>query len=342
MAMLAFFAASSLARRGTATRLPPSLAVCIYDTFLLYVRKVTATDRQAASSGSAAYRGVTIRLLSTHSVSSVPSHENFPSKFSHRTRTTPIMNLEERIMPSRQGPTLLLFGSLSVSFDAAALTQLHKAITDTDGQRWMLEVIEELPGWWRAVTDVLQIPTSQAEAGQKQLEDLKGAFATGRQLTTSFPLPNKILVPLVVMLQLAQYAAFLARTAAEVDGRVDMFAASAPTTETLGLCTGLLSAFAVSSAGNREQFARYGAVAIRLGMLVGTVADMDGDLASKCLSTEWNSPESHEEMLRILAKFPEVSNCETRSLLRHGRGPPLTRWFRRPTSQSTTTTTGPP
>jgi hypothetical protein len=223
------------------------------------------------------------------------------------------MGIDGRLMRPRPGRTLLLFGSLALSFDAAAFSQLCKTVVETEDHSWILKTIVELPQCWDAVTAALGVPTSQAEAGRRQLEDLGDAFQTGKPLETLFPLPNKVLVPLVVISQLIQYAAFLSCTSSEPDHRIDHFASSTQNTETLGFCTGLLSAFAVSSACSKEEFIKYGAVAVRLGMIVGMVADMDvldKDTAlgaSKAISTEWASAETFEEMLRILKDYPDVS-----------------------------------
>lgn len=222
------------------------------------------------------------------------------------------MDAESRLIGPRPGPTLLLFGPLALSFDAGAFAHLRKTAAESD-HSWMLEVVAELPQCWDAVAAAVGV---RGAAGREKLEDVQVAFQTGRPLETAFPLPNKMLVPLVVMAQLLQYAAFLRRTSAETDGRVDPFAAAAARTsgmETLGFCTGLLSAFAVSSAGSAKQFAQYCAVAVKLGMVAGMVAD--GDLggtstemeAYRAIGTEWDSAEGLEEMMGMLKEFPEVS-----------------------------------
>jgi hypothetical protein len=51
-------------------------------------------------------------------------------------------------------------------------------------------------------------------------------------------------------------------------------------TETLGLCTGLLSAVAVSSSVNKTQLHNYGAVAIRLAMTFGALVNTE-DMETK-------------------------------------------------------------
>jgi len=107
---------------------------------------------------------------------------------------------------------------------------------------------------------------------------------------------------------LTQYAAFIEQINPEVDGRIDPFDGGILNgKESLGFCTGLLSAFAVASAQNRKDFEKYGAVAIRLGMLVGMVVDAQGNTSpAKCLGVSWSSDKGTEELRRILDEFTEV------------------------------------
>ena len=93
--------------------------------------------------------------------------------------------------------------------------------------------------------------------------------------------------------------------------RHDLHGSNKQNTETLGFCTGLLGAIAVSSSATQAQFQHYGAVAIRLAMLIGALVDAQDkseDLygESKSFSAAWNSPECGAEMTRILERFPEV------------------------------------
>jgi hypothetical protein len=72
-----------------------------------------------------------------------------------------------------------------------------------------------------------------------------------------------------------------------------------------------LSSLAVSSAGNKADFLKFAAVAVRLGLLIGMVVDARDaatDLGpSKSLTTAWNSAEKAEETKRILKGFTHVS-----------------------------------
>jgi hypothetical protein len=139
------------------------------------------------------------------------------------------------------------------------------------------------------------------------LADLNSAFTTGRPLEANLPLTNTLLIPLVVIAQLAQYVEFLRQTDAK-DGNGSI---SVHNAETLGLCTGLLSAFAASSAHNINDLRRYGAAAVRLGLLVGLVVDGQ-DMASakgqsRSLTAVWGSIEEYQEMMRIVNESPNVS-----------------------------------
>lgn len=203
----------------------------------------------------------------------------------------------------------MLFGPLALSFDYTHFAQVRKSVVNTADNKWILETVDQLPRLWNTITAAL--PSLQVQSGHRQLVDLAEAFRTGRRLEVPSPLPNRLLIPLVVMSHLAQYAKFLGRTGVEVDDRIDPFEASKSGRETLGLCTGLLSAFAVSSAGNRAEFEMYGAVAIRLGMLIGMAVDAQDATselkASKSLGTAWNSAQAKEGMLSVMEDFPDVS-----------------------------------
>jgi hypothetical protein len=77
--------------------------------------------------------------------------------------------------------------------------------------------------------------------------------------------------------------------------------------QTVGFCTGLSSAFAVASAKNQDEFEKYGAVAVRLAMLVGALVDAQeawnmelGYGPSKSYATAWHNPKQGQELRRIL------------------------------------------
>ncbi|KAL4971355.1 hypothetical protein BDW66DRAFT_155741 [Aspergillus desertorum] len=200
---------------------------------------------------------------------------------------------------------ILLWGSLALSFNASWFEHLRKTVIENEDNIWLLDVLKTLPH--ACETALSALPTLQRATGSltlKQLDDLNGAFTTGRPLDAALPLPNTLLIPLVVVYQLAQYAEFLRQRSPE-DGRITLHNG-----ETLGLCTGLLSAFAVSSAHNIDDLRRYGASAVRLGLLVGLVVDGQDEALgrgrSRSLSAAWSSTEGHGEMMRIIKDSPDA------------------------------------
>ena len=123
-------------------------------------------------------------------------------------------------------------------------------------------------------------------------------------------LPNTILTPIVVLGQLAQYIQYV--EVAHVDAGLgsDRWSPQLRRSETLGFCTGFLSALAVSSASNKAEFQTFGAVAVRLATLIGAFVDAeDGDgrvSKSTSFSAAWNTPEQGEELKAVVAEDPEA------------------------------------
>ncbi|KAL4738147.1 hypothetical protein BDV11DRAFT_216171 [Aspergillus similis] len=202
---------------------------------------------------------------------------------------------------------ILLFGPLALSFDQAAFEQLRRTIVDSEEHHWALEALSGLPQYY---TTILAALPSINGRNWAQLEELRSALHTGKPLAASFPLPNTLLVPLIVVLHLTEYSRFLKQTSEELESGIDLFVASCHNKETVGFCTGLLSAMAVSSARSQEEFRKYAAVAVRLGLLVGIVVDaQDSSSAqgpSKSISASWNSAEKRENARRIMDDFPQA------------------------------------
>ncbi|KAL7622900.1 hypothetical protein AAE478_006579 [Parahypoxylon ruwenzoriense] len=207
------------------------------------------------------------------------------------------------------GPSILLFGSLSLSFDASTFQHVRKTIVENNRNSWLVDVIRGLPQDCEAVLS--ELPALQASGAQarKQLADLNEAITAGCPLDTIFPLPNTVLIPLVVTAQLALYAEFLWQTNFENDARGN--ARILHDIETIGLCTGLLCAFAASSSHDIDELKRYGAAAVRLGMIIGMVVDsqdvISGTGRYRSLSAAWSSSRGYEEMMGTLKDFNEVS-----------------------------------
>jgi 3-oxoacyl-(acyl-carrier-protein) synthase len=195
-------------------------------------------------------------------------------------------------------PAVLLFGSLALSFDASEFHRFRKTVLGTKSLSWLVDALSTLVDECEVI--FAELPTLKRANVRDQLLDLRDALSTGRSLRVDGHVPSAVLIPLVVASHLAQYVTLLEHsglTHEEFVSKVDG--------ETLGLCTGLLGAFAVASSNTQGDLQMYGSASVRLGMLVGLVVDLGEALSpSKSLSVGWNSPEAYDDMLRALKDAP--------------------------------------
>ncbi len=228
---------------------------------------------------------------------------------------------------NRQESTVLLFGPQALSFNKQFEKVRHSLSREAGGQHWILDAVAELPRYWVALTE--RLPRIKGTVpGEKHLADLdlwlrRAPLEDDRQEGLQH-FPNLILTPLVVLTQLTQYWRYLElshqtnENGAKSDLQADLLArqnnSEANKVQTLGFCTGLLSAFAVASARNQNEFEKYGAVAVRLAMLVGALIDAQetwnrelGHGPSKSYATAWHNAEQGQDMRRIIDKlFPQA------------------------------------
>jgi acyl transferase domain-containing protein/nucleoside-diphosphate-sugar epimerase/SAM-dependent methyltransferase/acyl carrier protein len=241
-----------------------------------------------------------------------------------------------------QGTTVLVFGPQALSFNQQSLANLQKALSGGAVQqhKWILDTVAELPSYWAALTDKLP-EIADAIPGEKLLADLQSSLGAtplddrlddgGNQglQAQDDNLPNTVLTPLVVLTQLTEYMRYLELnqhgngngsgngSTAWADPQTNLLnqVGSRPRkVETLGFCTGLLSAFAVASAQNQTEFEKYGAVALRLAMLIGALIDAHearsrqlGHGASRSYATAWRNSRQAEEVTSIInGLFPDA------------------------------------
>lgn len=207
-----------------------------------------------------------------------------------------------------EGTLVLVFGSQALDFNEESAEQLRSALLGKTNLEWISETILELSTYWGVISGAL--PVLKTFAGFEHLEGLNEWLRTGKFPNGSFPLPNILLTPLVVITHLAQYSAFLEHFQADLGLRDNLQSSLKYRTETLGLCTGLLSAAAISSSANQAQIQKYGAAAIRMAMAIGALVDAKDTVSGsqskwKSFSIGW-SPANDEEVVRILKDFPEV------------------------------------
>lgn len=196
---------------------------------------------------------------------------------------------------------VLIFGSQPLDFTQETASQLRTAVLKNPALEWVPDVLAELQHRWDTVTT--GIPELRAFPGDALLGDLDEWLRTGSfpQGPAAFPLPNILLTPLTVITHLLQYLSFKNPSTISHDRN----------SETLGLCSGLLSAAAVSSAANDAQLRKYGAVAVRLAMMIGAVVDAqdrdaDGQPVWASFSAAWSSTDSDHAISTVLPEFPDV------------------------------------
>ncbi|KAL2847834.1 polyketide synthase [Aspergillus pseudoustus] len=187
-------------------------------------------------------------------------------------------------------PRLLVFGPQAKAWTERNFSDLRAAILSSPNRlQWALEVIAELPSLWDDVSG--KIPALQFSDASARLEELRTYFTTDEHPVPSAPVSNLILTPLVVLLHLTQFAQtnFLDTMQEQRDST------------TLGLCTGLLSALAVSASSKQEDLDKWGPVAVRLGLMVGGVVDSD-DMKDEAQSVTvtWSPGETTDKLHTVL------------------------------------------
>lgn len=210
----------------------------------------------------------------------------------------------------RMGPKVFLFGPQALGFDTKLFATLHSHLYG----RWALDALSDLPDAWESL--VKQVPKLQHVEGERLLRELHRALQTGSLPDSLFPLPNILLSPLVVIVQLTQYLAFVRSAFPGLADTDELPPSAMEASESLGLCTGILSAFAVSCASSLAKAQQYGAVAVRLSILVGALVDAeeaspDTGGTAMSFSMSWNALESRASVDEVLAKFPEVNQPQT-------------------------------
>lgn len=208
--------------------------------------------------------------------------------------------------------TVLLFGPQALSFNQESLLTLRTTLEELEDCQWILDTISELPSCWRTL--ISRFPKLQEIPGEKLLKDFDNWFRTGIVDQANLQLPNILLTPLVVLTQLAQFSRYLLLSLSNAPSQTpDLHTAFARrNVETVGFCTGLLSASVVSSSSDQASFRKYGAVAVRLAMLIGALVDAQDSSdrlhgRSKSFAAAWKSPEAASDLAGILDCFPEVS-----------------------------------
>ncbi|KAF7554237.1 hypothetical protein G7Z17_g3055 [Cylindrodendrum hubeiense] len=216
--------------------------------------------------------------------------------------------------------TIFLFGPHVGTFTMQSVEELVRPFSCSIHRTWILDTIAGLPKYWDALVD--SIPNMAGTVpGRRQLNDLDGwlrhgTFNTNTTQDDDTNLPSIVVGPLVVLVQLTQYWRYLELTGTNNPGKTADLQADAilrqqqqggPKFESLGFCAGLLAAVAVASASNQQEFYKYGAVAVRLAMLIGALVDVQeewdksgGKGGGVSYAIAWRGQKEANEVKRII------------------------------------------
>ncbi|KAK7731068.1 Type I Iterative PKS [Cytospora paraplurivora] len=206
----------------------------------------------------------------------------------------------------------LVFGPQCLAFDRTAAADLRAHLLGDESMSWALQSLQGLASYWDKLES--SIPELNECKGKEALGNLKNWINNGEFGALDFPLPNILLTPLVVVLHLAQYQKLQSST---IDSK--------HIRETLGLCTGLLSAAAISCSENEKQLQEYGAIVVRLAMLLGAIVDskdasLEPGMRAKSFSVAWTTSGMRTELSSTLNTFPEPTRSnDTGELITQGQ-----------------------
>ena len=217
------------------------------------------------------------------------------------------------------GRTLLLFGPQALSFDEVAFNQLRSVLFATkERHQWILDTIAELPQCLSALSQAS--PELAVETGLGLLRELKLWIDDGKPSLSPFILPNTLLNPLVVIAQLLQYSSYLDLISPANLEDQHLHASTQYGIETLGFCTGSLSAFAISASTCDETLRTHGSAAIRIATIIGAVVDaqeaVERSGPSRSFSAVWHSEAERLNLMREIENLGQVLETTSISTIR--------------------------
>ncbi|KAL4804559.1 hypothetical protein BDV18DRAFT_161654 [Aspergillus unguis] len=198
------------------------------------------------------------------------------------------------------GDTSFIFGTVTAAHNGECIDDLRRLLNARPRLQWMRQAVGELPSYWDLLAS--RIPAIDGSfPGRQRLLDfhrwLRHGFNADEDTATA---GNTVLLPLVVMVGLTEFWEHVERHATS-QGPLEALA-STGNLECIGLCAGMLTAFAVASSHSRADFEKYGAVAIRLAMMVGAVLDFQDakNSPAKSYVASWRTPEQGEQLQRSI------------------------------------------
>ncbi|KAL4934951.1 hypothetical protein BDV06DRAFT_229280, partial [Aspergillus oleicola] len=202
-----------------------------------------------------------------------------------------------------------IFGTVTAAHNTECIGDLRRHLDNRPRLAWMRETTDKLTEYWDLLIN--KVPSINGSfPGRQNLADfnrwLRQGFNPGEEPEE---LGNTVLLPLVAIVGLTEFWEYVESTQSnayascedplqELLSRYRDEAKGSSSSESIGLCAGMLTAFAVASSHSRAEFEQYGAAAIRLSMMVGAVLDAQDAWhgAAKSYVASWRTAEQGEQL----------------------------------------------
>ncbi|KFA73892.1 hypothetical protein S40288_00920 [Stachybotrys chartarum IBT 40288] len=209
-----------------------------------------------------------------------------------------MVTLEAPQVPSKAAGTVV-FGSQAVTFSKNQIQQLKTDLHARPSLSWIVQAVQTLPAAWQLACGELP-KLNGASQSATALNDISRYLGGSTDKLSFGNLTNIVVGPLVVISHLSQYQMYLDSASDETQG----------VPETLGFCTGVLSAIAATHAQSRTGLQRNGGAAIRLSMLIGALIDAEQTSGASgpfaCYSLVWDTPEAGSRVQELVGKFQDT------------------------------------
>jgi acyl transferase domain-containing protein/thioester reductase-like protein/acyl carrier protein len=151
---------------------------------------------------------------------------------------------------------------------------------------------------------------------------LRHGSASNDSIAPDTAIPDIWTGALMIIIQLDQYWRYLEfrfndaarNSVADLQAEVVQQSIGSDKVETVGFCAGMIAAVAVASSHNRQEFEKYGAAALRIGVLMATLVGASeawnkglGKGGSVSLAVAWRTSKQGADMARVISSvFPNA------------------------------------
>lgn len=197
-----------------------------------------------------------------------------------------------------------------------------RQILNGPNAKWMLDTLADLPRYWEAVIEKIPEMAGTMQ-GARLLADfeswLRNGTAAGDSIAPDAEIPDIWIGFMMIAIQLDQYWRYLEfrfndATGAVEDPQAELVrlheSGGSNHVETVGFCAGMIAAVAVASSHNRLEFEKYGAAALRIGVMMAALVGAcdewskgQGKGRSVSLATAWRTPKQGQDMARIVGSM---------------------------------------